>query len=49
MSDVEITDVREAHRFDEASLAKYLEDNVEGFAGPLTVNQSEGGQSNPTF
>lgn len=49
MSDVEITDVRDAHRFDEASLAKYLEENVEGYAGPLTVRQFEGGQSNPTF
>ena len=48
-SDVEITDVRDAHRFDEASLATYLEDNVEGFEGPLTVRQFEGGQSNPTF
>ena len=48
-SDVEITDVRDAHRFDEASLATYLEENVEGFEGPLTVRQFEGGQSNPTF
>ena len=49
MSDVEITAVRDAHRFDEAALAAYLENNVEDFAGPLTVKQFEGGQSNPTF
>ncbi len=49
MSDVEITAVRDAHRFDEDALAAYLEANVEDFAGPLTVKQFEGGQSNPTF
>ncbi len=49
MSDVEIIAVREAHKFDEQALAAYLTENVEGFAGPLTVKQFEGGQSNPTF
>ena len=49
MSDVEITTVREAHRFDEARLDAYLAEHVEGYAGPLTVKQFEGGQSNPTF
>ena len=49
MSDVEITEVREAHRFDEAALSEYLTKHVEDFAGPLTVRQFEGGQSNPTF
>ena len=49
MSDVALTPVREAHRFDEAALAAYLEANVAGYAGPLTVRQFEGGQSNPTF
>ena len=44
-----LTDVREAHRFDEAALASYMKDHVEGFAGPLTVRQFDGGQSNPTF
>lgn len=48
-SDVEITEVREAHRFDEAALADYLQTHVEGFSGPLRVKQFEGGQSNPTF
>ena len=49
MSDVEITAVRDAHRFDEAALEAYLQAHVEGFEGPLTVKQFEGGQSNPTF
>ena len=39
----------EAHRFDEAALAAYLKDHVPGFAGPCTVQQFLGGQSNPTF
>ena len=49
MSDVEITPVRETHRFDEDALHGYLADNVAGYAGPLRVRQFEGGQSNPTF
>lgn len=49
MSDVEITAVRDAHKFDEGALAEYLQTHVEGFVGPLTVKQFEGGQSNPTF
>ena len=35
--------------FDVASLQRYLDAHVEGFAGPLRVEQFEGGQSNPTF
>jgi aminoglycoside phosphotransferase (APT) family kinase protein len=42
-------DVREAHRFDEAALDAYLRDHVEGYSGPLTVEQFKGGQSNPTY
>jgi len=41
--------VREAHRFDEARLAAWMQDHVEGFKGPLTVEQFQGGQSNPTY
>jgi aminoglycoside phosphotransferase (APT) family kinase protein len=41
--------VREAHRFDEARLAAWLAANIEGYAGPLTVEQFKGGQSNPTY
>jgi aminoglycoside phosphotransferase (APT) family kinase protein len=45
----ETIDVKVAHRFDEARLATFLERNVAGFAGPMTVRQFEGGQSNPTY
>jgi aminoglycoside phosphotransferase (APT) family kinase protein len=45
----EITPVREAHRFDEASLADHLAKHLPGFSGALRVRQFEGGQSNPTF
>jgi aminoglycoside phosphotransferase (APT) family kinase protein len=42
-------EVRAPHRFDAAALAAYLGDRIEGFAGPLTVSQFRGGQSNPTY
>jgi aminoglycoside phosphotransferase (APT) family kinase protein len=48
-TDAKLTAVREVHRFDETALGKYLKKNLEGYAGPLTVQQFEGGQSNPTF
>lgn len=41
--------VDEKNRFDEAALTRWMEANVEGFDGPLSVNQFKGGQSNPTF
>ena len=41
--------VTEQHRFDVAALEAYLREHVEGFAGPLSVEQFKGGQSNPTF
>jgi long-chain acyl-CoA synthetase len=41
--------VREQHRFDVRALERYLSDHVEGFAGPITVSQFQGGQSNPTY
>lgn len=41
--------VTERHRFDEAALARWMESNVEGYRGPLTVLKFKGGQSNPTF
>ena len=40
----------EAHlQFDESSLASYLGEHIEGFAGPLRVKRFKGGQSNPTY
>jgi aminoglycoside phosphotransferase (APT) family kinase protein len=44
-----LTPVREAHRFDETALAKYLLAELDGFSEPFTILQFEGGQSNPTF
>lgn len=35
--------------FDQDALARWMEANVAGFAGPLTVEQFNGGQSNPTY
>jgi aminoglycoside phosphotransferase (APT) family kinase protein len=43
------TPVREGYRFDEAALDAWMQANVEGYAGPLTVEQFKGGQSNPTY
>jgi aminoglycoside phosphotransferase (APT) family kinase protein len=37
------------HRLDEAALLNYMQSNVEGFAGPLSVEEFKGGQSNPTY
>jgi len=43
------TPVAERHRFDVGALDSWMRANVEDFAGPLTVEQFKGGQSNPTF
>ncbi len=45
----EVTPVRPAHVFNESNLYQYMQENVDGFKGPLSVSQFEGGQSNPTF
>jgi aminoglycoside phosphotransferase (APT) family kinase protein len=37
------------HGFDEATLHRWLTQNVEGFVGPMTVSKFPGGQSNPTY
>lgn len=42
-------EVREAHRFDVRRLEEYLSSHVDGFAGPVTVTEFRGGQSNPTY
>jgi len=36
-------------QFDLDALAEWMGSHVEGFAGPLTIEQFKGGQSNPTF
>ena len=42
-------EVAESHRFDESKLAAWMQENVEGYEGPLVVRQFKGGQSNPTY
>lgn len=42
-------EVAETHRFDEAALEAWMNENVEGYQGPLEVRQFKGGQSNPTY
>lgn len=41
--------VQEQQRFDIVTLTAWLAAHVDGFVGPLTVEQFAGGQSNPTF
>jgi aminoglycoside phosphotransferase (APT) family kinase protein len=42
-------DVSDALRVDPARLEKFLTGAIAGFAGPLTIKQFKGGQSNPTY
>ncbi len=41
--------VEPRHQFDEAALDRWMQVNVESYAGPLRVMQFKGGQSNPTY
>jgi aminoglycoside phosphotransferase (APT) family kinase protein len=41
--------VEDRHRFDEIHLDAWMRQHVEGYGGPLTVQQFKGGQSNPTY
>ncbi|MCE4541430.1 MULTISPECIES: phosphotransferase [unclassified Caballeronia] len=41
--------VQDAQRFDTGALTSWLAANVDGFDGPLSIEQFAGGQSNPTF
>ncbi len=41
--------VTDTHAFDTAALTAWLDRNLPGFAGPLTVEMFKGGQSNPTY
>jgi aminoglycoside phosphotransferase (APT) family kinase protein len=42
-------EVAERLRFEVGALESYLRAHVPGFAGPVTVSQFKGGQSNPTY
>ena len=37
------------HAFDEGRLAAWMQAHIDGFKGPIDVQQFAGGQSNPTF
>ncbi|MDH4047043.1 MAG: phosphotransferase family protein [Gammaproteobacteria bacterium] len=41
--------VRQGHELDLNRLQEYLQGVIPGFAGPLTIRQFKGGQSNPTY
>jgi aminoglycoside phosphotransferase (APT) family kinase protein len=51
MSDlfVGVKPVEERHRIDGGRLEDFLKQHVDGFRGPLQVEQFKGGQSNPTY
>ena len=42
-------EVPEKDKLDEDSLARWMDANVEGFAGPISLSKFKGGQSNPTY
>jgi aminoglycoside phosphotransferase (APT) family kinase protein len=48
-ANVGTTAIRDAYRFDEGRLEAWLAAHVEGYRGPLKVEQFKGGQSNPTY
>lgn len=43
------TPVRTGFGIDEAALARWMNEQVDGFEGPLRIEQFKGGQSNPTY
>jgi aminoglycoside phosphotransferase (APT) family kinase protein len=42
-------EVSAEHRIALGPLEDYLQDHVDGYAGPITIKQFKGGQSNPTY
>jgi aminoglycoside phosphotransferase (APT) family kinase protein len=48
-TNAKLTPVRKAHRFDEKGLNRFLHNKLEGYIDLLSIQQFEGGQSNPTF
>jgi len=45
----QVQPVRAEHALDEAKLAGYLAEHIDGFTPPLSLGQCQGGMSNPTF
>lgn len=48
-ANIGLTPVRPGFAFDEAALGLWMSANVDGYCGPLTIEQFKGGQSNPTY
>jgi aminoglycoside phosphotransferase (APT) family kinase protein len=48
-ANVGVDPVGDDHGFDMGRLLDWLQDNVAGFKGPVTLYKFKGGQSNPTF
>ncbi|MCZ6875959.1 MAG: phosphotransferase family protein, partial [bacterium] len=48
-STTETAPILDQHRFDGASLERYLQAHIDGFRRPLSMGQVRGGMSNPTF
>ncbi|WP_454883153.1 phosphotransferase [Sphingomonas oryzagri] len=44
-----VTAVREGYAIDAVALEAWMRQHVEGYAGPLSIAQFAGGQSNPTY
>jgi aminoglycoside phosphotransferase (APT) family kinase protein len=42
-------EIRTGQEIDSARLEAWMQENVEGYQGPLTIQQFKGGQSNPTY
>ena len=42
-------EIRTGQEIDSARLEAWMQENVEGYHGPLTIQQFKGGQSNPTY
>ena len=42
-------EVSTEHQIALGPLEDYLQEHVDGYAGPLTIKQFKGGQSNPTY
>lgn len=41
--------IRPGYEFDAGGLERYMAEHIEGFAGPVSIQQFKGGQSNPTY
>lgn len=51
MTEANVTTIpaRDDRKIDEASLSRWMEQQVAGYAGPLQIERFKGGQSNPTY